>query len=189
MTLTNRDCPKDLTACLFTGHRELPQGTELDSLQERTKEALRLAYFKGCRQFYVGGAMGFDMLAAIAVLNLREELPGIHLILALPHFGHYQRWNKTDKAVFARILERADRVLYLSKEYCPGCMQARNRYMVDHAQYCICYCGKATGGTAYTVRYARKKGVQIVNLWEKTERTEKIFPKIRFPIDFFGQLW
>ena len=119
MTLTNRDCPKDLTACLFTGHRELPQGTELDSLQERTKEALRLAYFKGCRQFYVGGAMGFDMLAAIAVLNLREELPGIHLILALPHFGHYQRWNKTDKAVFARILERADRVLYLSKEYCP----------------------------------------------------------------------
>ena len=68
-------------------------------------------------------------------------------------------------------------------------MLARNRYMADHSSYCIAYLVRGTGGTAYTVRYARKKGVQIVNLWEKTERTEKNFPKIRFPIDFFGQLW
>ena len=177
MTLTNKDCFPNFTACLFTGHRKLPQGAELDNLQKRTKEALRLAYFKGCRLFYVGGAMGFDMLAAVAVLNLQEELPEIRLILALPHFGHYQHWSKTDKAVFARILERADQVLYLSKEYSPGCMQARNRYMVDHAQYCICYCGKATGGTAYTVRYAQKRGIEIVNLWSNPVYTEKKIPE------------
>ena len=43
-------------------------------------------------------------------------------------------------------------------------MFKRNRYMVDHSDICVCYCTSGEGGTAYTVRYAEKKEIPIVNL-------------------------
>ncbi len=49
--------------CCFTGHRRLPSGEALSLLRERTCEAIRGAYRLGARQFYAGGAIGFDMLA------------------------------------------------------------------------------------------------------------------------------
>ena len=36
--------------------------------------------------------------------------------------------------------------------------------MVDSSAVCIAYCTRKTGGTAYTVRYALKKGLQVINL-------------------------
>jgi len=43
-------------------------------------------------------------------------------------------------------------------------MHLRNRYMVDHSCTCICYLTETTGGTAYTVKYAREKGLHIFNI-------------------------
>ncbi len=152
--------------CLFTGHRGLPMGNSLEILQRKTQNAVRDAYRRGYRDFYAGGAVGFDMLAAVTVLNLRQrELPGMTLTLALPHFGHYKNWSKANKNVFAEVLGRADQVVYVSEDYAPGCMHLRNRYMVDRSSLCICFCGRKSGGTAYTVRYAEQKGLKIVNLF------------------------
>ena len=46
--------------------------------------------------------------------------------------------------------------------------------MVDASDYCICYWdkdtasgGKTGSGTLYTVNYARKNGLRIVNLWDE----------------------
>ena len=36
--------------------------------------------------------------------------------------------------------------------------------MVDHADKVIAYLKKDTGGTASTVRYAEKKGIDVINL-------------------------
>ena len=155
--------------CLFTGHRDLPDAkteTEaLTALQKRTEDAVRAAYKDGFRVFYAGGARGFDMLASLAVLNLKNELPDARLILALPHFRHYRHWTKTEQSLFAEILPRADEVIYISTEYDRGCMHRRNRYMVDRSALCICWCGKRTGGTAYTVRCAGEEGLEIRNLF------------------------
>lgn len=52
---------------------------------------------------------------------------------------------------------------YIRRNYCRGVYMIRNRALVDGAQYCIAYCTKPTGGTAWTVRYARQKGLQIYN--------------------------
>ena len=55
---------------------------------------------------------------------------------------------------------------------CPGntpqtaCI-ARNRHLVDHSGTCICYLTRSAGGPAYTVDYARKKGLRIINLAEE----------------------
>jgi uncharacterized phage-like protein YoqJ len=120
---------------------------------------------KGYRTFYSGAAMGFDLLCALTVLNMKGSfMPEARLILALPCYNHYKNWSKNDKRVLANLLERADEVVYVSEDYRPGCMHKRNRYMVDRASFCIAYCTKKTGGTAYTVKYAQKSGMEIKNL-------------------------
>ena len=48
-------------------------------------------------------------------------------------------------------------------------MFERNRKLVDMSTYCICYLTKATGGTAYTVKYAKKKNLQIINIGDTAE--------------------
>ena len=55
-------------------------------------------------------------------------------------------------------------MVYVSEHYTRGCMFERNRYMADHSDICVCYCTSGEGGTAYTVRYAEKKEIPIVNL-------------------------
>ena len=45
-----------------------------------------------------------------------------------------------------------------------GCMYKRNRHLVDHSGVCVCYLTKDSGGTTYTVRYARAHGLEIINL-------------------------
>lgn len=50
------------------------------------------------------------------------------------------------------------------KKYCKQAFHIRNRYMVDHSSRLICYYDGQLGGTDYTVNYARKKGLDIINL-------------------------
>lgn len=43
-------------------------------------------------------------------------------------------------------------------------MFRRNRYLVDNSSICIAYLTKNKGGTAYTVDYAKKLGVTVINI-------------------------
>lgn len=52
---------------------------------------------------------------------------------------------------------------YVSRKYYDGCMLARNRRLVDQAGILLAvYNGEQRGGTAATVRYARKAGREII---------------------------
>ena len=150
-------------ACLFTGHRILPKElSELTILEQNIATEVKKAYDEGYRTFYSGGAMGFDLLCALTVVNLKHtHLKNAKLILALPCYDHYKSWDKNDKRLLANLLEKADEVVYVSERYLPGCMHKRNRYMVDRSELCIAYCVKKTGGTAYTVKYAQKKRIPV----------------------------
>jgi len=48
--------------------------------------------------------------------------------------------------------------------YTPACMQRRDRYMVDHAALLIAAFDGSPGGTRYTVEYAMRRGLEIVDL-------------------------
>ena len=65
---------------------------------------------------------------------------------------------------YERIRELADEVTYINQEYVRGCMFKRNRSLVDNSSICVCRLTKSTGGTAYTVKYAIKQGLKIINL-------------------------
>ena len=150
------------TAC-FTGHRKIPSGLRA-GLSSRLSRAVEEAYTDGYRCFLCGGALGFDTLAALAVLQAKEKHPDILLHLALPCADQAAHWSSEDRRIYEEIRTKADRETVLSGRYFPGCMQDRNRYMVEHSSLCICYWKEPRGGTAFTVRYAVYRGLEIVNL-------------------------
>lgn len=155
----------DLSAktCCFTGHRSL-------SHEEKLKVAVHLRrvieeQIKAGVVFYgAGGALGFDTLAAQTVLEMKKEYPQLRLILVLPCEDQTREWRSEDIAVYEDIKRRSDKVVYVSREYTSDCMHRRNRHLVDHSGTCICYLTRASGGTAYTVDYARRKGLRIINV-------------------------
>ena len=125
---------------------------------------LERLYTLGYRRFYSGGARGLDTLAAEAVLRLRGRYPDAALILALPCADQDRNWNRADRARLRGLAEQADRVTVLAPAYYEGCMQARNRYMVDRSAFCVCYLRHMRGGTMSTVAYAVKEGRPVLNL-------------------------
>jgi len=154
--------------CFFTGHRDLPRERypEVQGLLERAIERL---IAQGVTFFGVGGAMGFDTLAALTVLKLRPQHPGIRLILILPCKDHDFAWPGEDRELFKKIADQADKVIYTSEKYHNGCMYKRNRHMAEQSAWCVCYMDRVTGGTAYAVSYAQSVGVRIINLAEMVQ--------------------
>jgi len=152
--------------CCFTGHRIL-SNEEKDWL----KRALRLELLRRIRDgytlFVAGGARGFDTQAALSVLELRQRYTNIRLKLVLPCKEQYKGWHPKEKELFQRILQQADHVEYIADEYLPGCMQARNRRMVELSDGCISYQKRMGGGTGFTVNCAEEKGISIWNLAEQ----------------------
>mgnify|MGYP001034658798 CR=1 FL=1 len=149
--------------CCFTGHRQLPpvKQAEIAGQLERVITGL---YQRGILYYGAGGALGFDCLAAQTVLRLRESCPGMKLILVLPCLTQTQSWRPEDIAEYERIKAQADKVVYTAQQYTKGCMHKRNRHLVDNSSVCVCYLNRESCGTAYTVNYAKKNGLEIINL-------------------------
>ncbi len=137
----------------------------MEDLFRDTLRVIEALYERGFRRFICGGATGFDTVAASCVLIQRERLPDLRLILALPCGDQDARWTDGEKSLYRGIRERADQVVVLAERYYNGCMMARNRFMADHASYCVAYWnGSPSGGTASTVGIAVRKGIPVLNL-------------------------
>ncbi len=149
--------------CCFTGHRQIPPG-EQEQIASKLESVIVSLYQKGIRCYEAGGARGFDALAAKTVIRLREKCPGIKLILVLPCLTQTRGWRSEDVTEYERIKAQADEVFYTAHQYTRGCMHKRNRHLVDHSGVCVCYLTREKGGTAYTVRYAEKQGLEIINI-------------------------
>lgn len=164
-----------MEACCFSGHR--PMGLP-DGGNERGSGMVRLKYLllqtvmaaaeHGVHTFLSGGAMGFDLVAAEAVLALKGDMPHLRLILALPAKNQADNWTEELKMRYQRLLSGAAEIHYASETDLSGIsMRRRNRYLVDHADGCIAYLVKMTGGTLYTVNYALNTGKPVLNVAER----------------------
>ena len=158
--------------CAFTGHRprKFPWGyDEMDARCVALKKSLAEQIVKlveaGYTDFFSGMAEGVDTWAALAVLALKKENPALKLRCVLPCEGQADRWSASAREIYFSILEQADDIVYVSREYNKDCMLKRNRYLVDHAACLLAvYNGERRGGTAMTVRYARRLGREIIIL-------------------------
>jgi len=139
---------------------------ERDPRCVRLKEALnaqivRLAQ-EGTTDFLSGMAEGVDVWTAQIVLNLRMRNPAIRLHCILPCKGQADKWKAPSRELYFSILEQADSIVYVQREYCKDCMLERDRFLVAHAQCLLAvYNGERRGGTAATIHYARKAGREI----------------------------
>ena len=158
--------------CAFTGHRpkKFPWGyNEADARCVALKETLAAEIAKlvkaGYTDFFSGMAEGADTWAALAVLALKKENSALRLHCVLPCEGQADGWPASAQEIYSSILEQADEVVYVNRKYSEGCMLKRNRYLVDHAACLLAvYNGEWKGGTAMTVRYARKLGREVIIL-------------------------
>lgn len=154
---------KRMTSACFTGHRFIKDSLK-DPILHNLKVVITSLYGQGYRNFITGGALGFDTLAALAVLELRERLEDITLSLYFPCKDQTAKWKSEDAELYERIKAECDSYIYICEEYQNGCMQMRNRRMVDDSSFCIAYYEHDRGGTAMTVSYAIKRGARIYNL-------------------------
>jgi uncharacterized phage-like protein YoqJ len=164
---------KSLTAC-FTGHRHI-QNNLINGVKVSLEETVISLANQGITTFFNGGAMGFDMLAAEKIINLKKSNGlAIKLIMVLPCKGHDAKWNDVNKARMLDILDNADEIICLSERYYDGCMEARNRYLTEHSGVCVAYMKHGRSGTSQTVRMAREYGLTVINLAENTKGVQKM---------------
>ena len=147
------------TSVAFTGHRTY-RGAAADALRRTVGEL----YARGFRNFLSGMAVGFDLAAAEAVLELRERAPGVRLVAAVPFRGQEMRFSPADRERFRRVLAAADHSVTLSPSYHAGCYAVRNNYLVEHAALLVAWYDGSPGGTHYTVRRALVRGLEFINL-------------------------
>ncbi len=117
----------------------------------------------GCTELYTGMALGVDQLAALAVLELKDEGHDIRLHAAVPCRGHSSKWPQASRDLYDAILSKCDEVtLVTDAPYSPQLMQVRNVYMVNQADQVVAvYENGKAGGTKNCVDYALKRGKKV----------------------------
>lgn len=144
----------------FTGHRNYDRCHDSALLEsvERLVEG-------GARRFRVGMAEGFDLAAALVVLSLRERVEGIVLEAYVPWPEFPNSFCSANRRLYDHILAQADSVTYVAESYSQGLYYQRNRELVEGSDRVVAWWNGSASGTGYTVRYARKLGIGVENLY------------------------
>lgn len=140
---------KENTA-VFIGHNECYGVTS-----EQIKGAIVSLIDKGVTDFLSGGQGGFDRLCGRCVYEVKKQYPNINNYLVIP----YLSFNVYNQELF-------DSIVYpdgFEKYHFKAAIPARNKFMVENANYAICYVNHGWGGAAKTYERAKKKGLNIIN--------------------------
>lgn len=155
------------TTCCFTGHRpsKLPWGTNENDerclrLKERLADEVQKAYDEGFRHFICGMAQGADLYFCEAVLALRDRHSDVTVEAALPCETQSSRWPEEERSRYFSLIAQCDIETMVQHHYDKGCMQRRDRYMVDRSSLLLAVYNGLLGGTMYTLTYAMRNGVE-----------------------------
>ena len=153
----------------FSGYRTEKLPENIDPIRTSLKDTVAKCIEEGYDTFLCGMADGFDAMAANVVLEFKKN-NAVRLICVIP-FDDGRKKNE----IYTHILNQADDKIVLSDSYTYDTYYKRNEYMVDHCDKLVCYYDGRYGGTEYTVDYAKKKGIPVINLWDN------ITPEMRMP--------
>ena len=157
-------------ACAFTGHRpqKLPWRDDETApgcvaLKEALATQVAMLIENRYTEFLSGMAPGVDMWAAQIILDLRENNPALRLHCVLPCTAQSAKWSAELRKQYRAILEQADSIIFVNRADKKNCMLERDRFLVSYASVVLAvYNGEWRGGTAATVRYARKLGRELI---------------------------
>ncbi|MCL2563504.1 MAG: DUF1273 domain-containing protein [Oscillospiraceae bacterium] len=158
-------------SCCFTGYRpeKLPWRSDEENpaatlLKEKLFDVVEALYRSGITHFISGMARGSDFYFCEAVLQLRAEHEEVTLEAAIPYEEQAARWPEAERNRYFRLVSQCDFETLVQTEYSADCMKKRNYYMVDHAAVLIAVYDGRFGGTMQTVNYAKRKGLEIVEV-------------------------
>ncbi len=155
-------------AC-FTGHRPQKLPWKFDEEDERcvkikrqTKMEIENTICRGYHTFICGMSLGFDMICAEIVLELKTKYPHIKLVGAIPCKDQSRRWSRDQQNRYKKLIRKLDEIRCIYKKYKEGCMQERNQFMINNSSLVIALFDGLSGGTKATIDYANKQGKKVV---------------------------
>lgn len=155
-----------MSVIAVTGHRPEKLGGYSDRARRTlggfAVERFFIAREKGLDRVITGMALGWDQAVAGACIAL--DIP---FTAAIPFAGQERRWPRLAQERYHRLLARADQVEIVSPQFINvnRAMQLRNEWMVDRADAVVALWDGSWGGTHNCIEYARKRGVEVLNLW------------------------
>lgn len=159
--------PKEKAVC-FSGHRpeKLPDGGDISSpvmgvIKSLLHQEIAAAIDDGYTCFITGLARGIDLIAGELTLEFKRNDPRIELVAAVPYRAQPKNFHSYEKFVYGCILNEAADIIYVSEEYSKGCMQKRNRFMIDNSSRLIAAVDSYKSGTGQTIRLAEKAGIEV----------------------------
>ena len=157
-------------ACAFTGHRPQKLPWRFDetapacvALKEVLAGQIDALIEDGYTDFLSGMALGVDIWAAQTVLARRPKNPALKLHCILPCVEQSAKWTASSREIYHSVLEQADSIIFVNRANKKNCMLERDRFLISYASVVLAvYNGEKRGGTAATVRYARKLGRELI---------------------------
>ena len=144
-------------SCALTGHRILPKNFNRKQLFDELEALIKAGY----TSFFCGMAEGFDLLALQFLVDLKETYP-IYIEACVPFKGQERNFSEHYRMLYHYLIRQCDHVTVLFDKYQNGCYLVRDRYMVDCSDILFAYCTRSSGGSAYTVRYAKSVSKKVI---------------------------
>ena len=149
-------------ACI--GHRNIARSA---ALEKRTESVMReLISLRGAGVFLLGSRSDFNDLCGRALDRMKAEFPDVRKVYVRAEYAEIPESYRGhllcfyDDTVFPECVRGAGRNAYI----------ARNRFMVDNSGILLTYYDEslphgATSGTATAVRYAVRRGKNVINIF------------------------
>lgn len=146
--------------------------TNREVLSEEIETIILKYYSQGYTYFMSGMAIGFDLLAAEAVIRLQPLYSGLKLIAAIPFPEHSKHYNDEDKRRYENILQQCEATILVNLEKHWGSYQRGVDFLIDQSSCIIAYFdGIRRGSTEYTVEHAKLRRMPLSNVFDSAQAT------------------
>lgn len=149
----------------FIGHRNV----FVNNIRERIEEAILVEMANGCRTFTMGTHGDFDSLALAACRHLRRTHKEIDIEVVITSLKTFAKSTNEYKD---NPYHDVKTVMYVIKEaHFKQQITLSNRKMIDECDTLICYVdeNESRSGAKTAMRYAKKHGLKIVNLYREED--------------------
>lgn len=138
-------------SCCFFGHRDAPE-----SIKPKLKDNIkRLIIEYNVTDFYVGNNGSFDSIVTSVLKEIVIEYPDVSYSIVLEYLPNKRDQEQEKNTLYPFGIES------VPKRYC---ISWRNKWLIEHSQFVICYVTHITGGASRFMEMALKKGRTVINL-------------------------
>ncbi|MFT3951725.1 MAG: SLOG family protein [Oscillospiraceae bacterium] len=109
-------------------------------------------YRQGYKDFVCNCEMGVPIWAAEMLIELKTVL-SVRLNIAVPFENQAKGFKELWRDVYYKVHEKADAVIFVSKQYKDGCYEECDRFMVDNSDMLL-WVGQ---GESYITEYAEQQ--------------------------------